>query len=472
MRFILRGFHKLLELDLKKIRWLTIIIPFLGISVLEGLRLKYESNLNSTWLATLIYLSVIILGVVIFSVIVFSYVNRTQRKLTSQKERFKVLFHITKALNSSLDRDTMFQRALDVTRERLKGDYAEILVKENGETKFWYSGIDRENCPVKEIPKLRGLKAEALKSGEVIRLKDRKEHPKSVPLPENHPPIGPLICVPVRLGGRSIAHIILARKTGSLPFTKDDEETLLILADELAVAIERELLYRKTQEIAVLKERDRIARDLHDGLVQILGYLNLNLYTIEENLSSGKDFDIKGQLREVRNVVRDAYEEVRKAIFEWKVTKIPEKSLKEEVENYAREFSLQNNIRVRIRLDGLDSLDMPLKAKLQFLRIVQEALNNVRKHARASEVRVEFESKNGIKRLIIEDDGKGFNLEKLKKTLGEPHFGLQTMKERAESIGGKLIIRSALNRGTKIMVEFLEPLTEVSDGANQGAIGG
>ena len=202
-----------------------------------------------------------------------------------------------------------------------------------------------------------------------------------------------------------------------------------------------------------------------------MGYLNVKLFTIEENLTSGRDFDLRNQLREIRGVVREAYEEVRKAIFEWKVTKIPEKSLKEEVEKYAREFSLQNNIKVKVNLDGLDSFEMPLKARLQFLRIVQEALNNVRKHSGATEVKLEFVSVNGYKRLLIEDNGKGFSLEKLKKSLGEPHFGLQSMKERAESIGGKLLVQSEPNRGTRITVEFLKPVLEGSNGANKGALG-
>ena len=440
-------------MNLKRLKWYGVIIPVLFLGILEILRFIYGDKFDSAWFYSLIYMGIIILGAMAFSFKLFSYVDRMNKKLTRQNKRFKVLLHVAKAINSSLEINKILQTIIDISREYLDADYGEILIEENGEIRVYYSGIEPENCPVKIEPKLKGLKGEILRTGVPIRIKHRSQHPHSVPLPEGHPPIGPLLGVPIKLKDKIIAHIILVRKPGSPPFSKRDEDTLVILANDAAVAIERCKLNQRIQEIAILEERDRIAKELHDGLGQILGYLNVKILTIKQKIGQS-NIEIQKYLDEIRDVVKETYGEVRRAIFDLKLTTIPEKGIAQALEKYLYEFSLQNNIKVDVQLDGLEGLEFPVQAEIQLMRIIQEALNNIRKHANASKILVKFETVNRLNRFIIEDDGKGFDLQKVRMIRGEPHFGLQTMRERAECIGGMLIIDSKPGKGTKIVLEF------------------
>jgi len=178
-------------------------------------------------------------------------------------------------------------------------------------------------------------------------------------------------------------------------------------------------------------------------------------FTIKERISSGQDFDLPKSLEELRKVIKDAYEEVRKAIYDWRLNDLPNKTIAEELETYVRNFSLKNNIKVSLNVNGFSKADLPVKIKIQLMRILQEALNNVRKHSRASRVNVQLFTDNGEKVFLIEDNGKGFDVPIImQKIETDQHFGLQNMFKRAESIGGKLIIKSQPGSGTRIIVRF------------------
>ena len=395
----------------------------------------------------------ILAGAWAFSEFVFKNIHQMNRKLLRHSSQMEALLHIARAINSSLDLEEILQTVVDQARKHLDADYGELLIQGENGIKIYYSNYDPNRCTVKEAPKMRGLKGAVMKADRPIRLADRTEHPSSVSLPPGHPLIGPFLGVPVKVGGKSIAHIILAREPGRPLFSQDDENTLVVIADQAAVAIEKAKLYQRTQEMAILEERERLAKELHDGLAQTLGYLNVRTLVVKEDLKRGALPEVQQGLDEIREVVRRAYGEIRNAIFDLRATTIPAQGFLPALKEYLHEFSLQTDIKVEVDLDGLGDVDLPLSAQIQLMRIVQESLNNIRKHSGASKVWVIAEATDGTRRLIIRDNGKGFD-GRGSAPPREPHFGLQIMRERAESIGGRLMVESEPGKGTSVIVEI------------------
>jgi len=206
----------------------------------------------------------------------------------------------------------------------------------------------------------------------------------------------------------------------------------------------------------VMEERQRIAREMHDGLAQELGYLYLKVGEMETNpaLSS-----IREDVRVMKKVVAGAYEEVQQAIFGLKMMVSKGLGLIPTFAEYLHEFSEQTGIAVKLRVADERATRFSPQVEIQMIRIVQEALTNVRKHARASNAWVTFGTDEGNRvKVTVEDDGRGFDPDKTTRP-GQASFGLQTMRERAESVGGSFDVQSAPGEGARVVV-WLAPANE------------
>lgn len=464
-----------MESKIKRLFILGLFIPITILIVLELMRFHFRNKFTSPF-----YESTFV--VIIFSVIsmVFAYsLYREFKKLVAQislhKRHHKMLL---KSGDIQKIRESLGEYVHEVisnASQYLCADYGEILIREGGKIKVYYYGVDVNNCKVKKSPTLQGIKGKILKTGEPVRISLRSEDPDSVELPDGHPPLGPLLGVPIFSGeGEVIAHILLAREPGKKPFTEEDQETLTILAREIAYGLERFKIYREIIELSALKERDRIAKDLHDGLAQTLAYINIKAASIKEQFRSGDLEKVEGCIDELREAVKQAYGEIRKAIFDLKITDIPEEDLKTYIEQFVKEFGIQNNIKTFIQLDGINDLKLPLVSQVHVIRIIQECLSNIQKHANANKVWVIFERIDGKSLLKVIDNGKGFIVDDYARINGKLHFGIQMMKERAISIGGILRVNSSPGHGTEVVIEFPSVKIEnrvatVSYGQNKGS---
>ena len=223
---------------------------------------------------------------------------------------------------------------------------------------------------------------------------------------------------------------------------------------------EAELL-RRTRELAeaneamaIVKERQRIARDLHDSVAQSLGYLHLQLAAAEQRMAAGDAAGVARELPELRRVAREAYEEARQAIFGLRGMVTRGLGLVPTLAEYLEDWSRQTGVQVELRLSPRDGLSVPPVIEVQLIGIIQEAMANVRKHARAGRVTVRLvPNDDGFAQLSIADDGVGFDPPAV-GARGERTFGLDTMRERAETVGAKLVVTSAPGRGTTVEVDF------------------
>lgn len=237
------------------------------------------------------------------------------------------------------------------------------------------------------------------------------------------------------------------------PFTETDLIWLECLADQVDIAIKHGLMTSQLQSLSVIEERSRIAREMHDGIAQILGYMNLQIQTLEALLGQEQWSALEGELKEMRKAVRLAHADVRENILTLRTTLDHEKGLASAIEEYLVEFGIQTGIETRLVRDVPEGLCLASIAEVQFVCVLQEALANVRKHANAKKVEVSitrytFQGDDYI-RLTIQDDGEGFT------TYDSRHrFGLHTMRERTHSVNGQFFIHSMLGRGTLIECRF------------------
>lgn len=228
----------------------------------------------------------------------------------------------------------------------------------------------------------------------------------------------------------------------------DDLEMLSSLAAQAAVALENVQLQRELRELAIKGERERIAREMHDGLAQVLGYVNTKAQAVEELLSAGKTERARHQLAELSAAARSVYVDVREAILGLSSPIVPERGLVGALEEYAARFSEASKLATRVDASPeARALRLSPEIQAQVFRIVQEGLTNVRKHASAGRARVNVDAHDHELVLLVEDDGLGFDPD-ASDPVDWPRFGMRAIRERAASVGGSVSWSSDPGTGT------------------------
>lgn len=265
-------------------------------------------------------------------------------------------------------------------------------------------------------------------------------------------PIASFLAVPLERGERFVGLIeVMVRQPHG--FRQSDAQLLMRLAHHVVVAIENAQLYRQLRHMAALEERDRLAREMHDHLSQALGYLNVRAAMADELLSAGKHEKALENVRELKRAAKIVYTDVREEIFNLR-TSVPEPSrFFACLQDYLSEYRTHYGVNVELKVEGPQLCEFEAETSTQLLRIIQEALGNVRKHSGASLVRILFSQADDQVLVCIEDNGQGFLPDKPPETEGQ-HYGLQIMRERAESVGGSLVLDSQPGQGTRVLVSL------------------
>lgn len=250
--------------------------------------------------------------------------------------------------------------------------------------------------------------------------------------------------VPLHFDGQVVGGLWAARSR-PVSFTPTQLFGLENLADQAVIALQHASMAAQLQTVATLEERSRIAREMHDGLAQILGYLGIQMQTIEAYLRQGKEEAVLAEIDKTRENVRLAQADVRENILSLRTTLAGSTGLAPALQEYVQEFGIQTKTEARFVNALSDRPRLSPLAEVQLVRIVQEALTNVRKHARAQQVEVRLFSEEKGVALTIADDGIGFEVNG-----DDRRFGLQTMAERAQSVGGRLDVCTGLREGTEI----------------------
>lgn len=260
------------------------------------------------------------------------------------------------------------------------------------------------------------------------------------------------IFAPLAVGGESLGYICVG---GRQPCETSEEDRALLagLANLAALAVENARLQAEVASTATVRERERIARELHDSLAQALSSLHAMAALARLRAEKAGTEEVAGVLQEMEEVSGNAYEEIRHSIFGLRTVVADGPGLVPTIAEYLQEFGARSGLHAKLIVEDDPVRRLPAEAETQLVRIVGEALRNVWRHARARHAEVRIGIEGTMARVTVEDDGVGFDPE-AEPPPGRRHYGLQTMRERAESAGGALQILSRPGLGTRVVVRL------------------
>ena len=346
--------------------------------------------------------------------------------------------------------EDVLQLIVDRVRGLVGAQYAALGILAEDRVRierFITSGITQEQRRLLgDPPQGHGLLGLIIKEGRSLRIPDIPAHPESYGFPANHPPMTTLLGVPVRLKNRIIGNLYLTDKVGPGQFSDDDQRLVELFAAHAGVAIENARLHEAVQHLAVVDERDRIGKDLHDGIIQSLYAISLSLEDVPEMMAGDRD--------EAMARVDRAIDSLNAAIADLRHFVV---GLRPEHVDRNDFIGLLAMLADQVRRDGVIAVDLDLPAERvdlpahirgEILQIAREALSNTARHARASTARVSLRREDHALRLELSDDGSGFD-----PSVGAPvgHHGLANMRDRAEALGGSFDLASN-ETGTTIIV--------------------
>lgn len=443
-------------MTLRRLKWISVLAPLVFLLVLDLARHTIRSDLLHAWPGTLLIGGVVLMAGLLFSEAIFGLIRRVQEGLEARNRELLALHQAALDVTSQLSLREVLQRVVDQARELAGARYGAlgVLGEEGTISEFITSGLSpREVEAIGHPPSGRGLLGAVFHEGRPIRVREIGRDARSVGFPANHPPMTSFLGVPITLGAKAIGNLYLTDKIGAEAFSEEDEVSLERFATQAAIAISNARLHEQVEELAIMRERERIAREMHDRPAQLLGYVSTKAQAVQELLRRREVERAQDELESLIEAAQQAYSDVREDILALKTTDIRQ-ALVPSLTHYLERLQAQSGIDVELRLDGLDAAadaGLSREAGLQLLRIIQEALSNVRKHAGVTEARVSLACQDDRLRAVVEDRGQGFDPA---ATQRRPHFGLSIMRERAESVGGSLRVESATGAGTRVLVEI------------------
>ncbi len=352
---------------------------------------------------------------------------------------------------AELSVDRILQTIVHAARELAGARYAAIGVPdgEGGFAQFITSGMTSQQwTAIGPLPRVHGMLGAMLEEALPYRTPDVQQDPRFRGWPATHPDMRSFLGLPILAKGRIIGAFYLTDKKGASEFSEADQRLIEMLATHAAIAIENARLYERSRELSVIEERNRLARDLHDSVSQTLFSVVLTAEAAA-TLLPRDPAQAREQVGRLQELARDALQELRSLIFELRPAELEADgfvpTLRKHVDVLRRVYRLD----IDLRVDGEQRLDGEVERGI--FRIVQEALNNVIKHARANSVRIDLRISPPRASVLVRDDGVGFEPEAAVGLSGR--LGLTSMRERAEALGGSLRIESRPGAGTTVCLE-------------------
>ncbi len=259
--------------------------------------------------------------------------------------------------------------------------------------------------------------------------------------------------VPIRGPIGNLGELWIGRKSDD-PFTERDRGFLITLSGLAAIAITSAQMRESGRQRAVLAERERIAREMHDSLAQVLGVTHLRLRALDSRKAIRESPEIVLEVSGLADICEEAYHDVREAILGLRESSRKERGLLDSLRAYLVKYSQQCEIETSLDSDLDHDLSLSPRSEVQVIRVIQEALTNVRKHSGAKSAVVRITELDSTTTFVVEDDGDGFD-QGGTETDGDG-FGLFTMRERMVLLNGSLTIDSAPGRGTRVIASVPE----------------
>lgn len=440
-------------LNLRQLKWIAILAPIAFVAALEYAVWRLHPELQS-WPGRFIMGALVVVALIFFYGAVFSLIRSMQERLERQNRELLALHRASLDIYGELSLDVILQKVVDQARQLLEARYGAIsVVAADGSIRdFVTSGVsEEERRRIGEPPVGKGLLAVPLREGRSLRLDDLGSDPRAHGFPPHHPSMRSLLAVPILCKGPFRGNLYVAEKEDGEAFSPDDETTLGRFATQTAIAIDNAHLHTQLRTLVLAEERARLSREMHDGLAQLLAYVNTKAQAVREYLGRGRLEDAAAQLDQLATAAREVYGDVREGILALRSAAGLDRPLVEALEEFARRWQEQTGVEVTATVDRSATVDD--LTQLQVLRVVQEAFTNVRKHSGARAVELGVAVADRSVRISVRDTGCGFEPGHTNGNEGRSRFGLEIMRERVESVGGNLRLESGHGRGTLVELE-------------------
>ena len=367
--------------------------------------------------------------------------------------RLEALDEASKALAAELSLERVLRRIVEIAAQIAGARYGALGVAgpDGYLTDFITTGVSTEERErIGNLPRGHGLLGVLIRLGEPLRVPNISRDPRRVGFPPHHPPMTSLLGVPIRIRNEVVGDLYLTDKIGSPEFSEDDQRLVEMLAAHAGIAVENARLYAQVGELTLLQERERIGRDLHDGIIQDIYAATLQLEDLSEDVP---DEAVRARVLGVADHLSAVITDVRTYIEGLRARELEGRLLSDGMAGLVQDFAGHSGPATTFAADGAP-YRLPDELANTLLHIAREALSNVTKHAHAARVDVSLAYQEQRVTLIIADNGRGFDPTEHQSAA---HHGLRNLRARAEEAGGTFTVHSAPGAGTTITASVPSP---------------
>lgn len=362
--------------------------------------------------------------------------------------RLKEVADAVKIAAEARDLEIMLERIAHVARELVKTKYAALGVPDGagGLSYFKVAGLTEEQAKhIAHMPKGHGLIGAIMRERKVIRLNKMEHDSRAAGFPEHHPFMSSFLGAPIIAGNHLYGMLYLSDKEDGTNFNDDDQQLVEMLAGYAALAIAGAELSEQQSRVGLLEERERIAMELHDGVIQSLYGIGMQVDLMRRNnITVGNQ-----ELDELVDNLNEVIEDIRRFIGNLRTGR--QQMTIRACLHYMKE-RLHPPDDIEFTIDAPESYAPFTPAVFESVcLIVNEAMSNAIRHAEAKHIQVVSVQTKSKFSVEVSDDGRGFDTEIATSGMG---LGLNNMKQRARIFGGEVIIESEVGKGTKLQISI------------------
>jgi signal transduction histidine kinase len=361
-------------------------------------------------------------------------------------ERLHALIDAILLIEADANLDGLLGRIVETASQLVGARYGALgVVAGDGTTlsRFITYGIDEgTKATIGADPHGAGVLGETMRRREPLVIDELSTYPKAVGVPEGHPPMHRFLGVPVTTGdGQIFGNLYLTDPLDGEPFSEEDAQLVVGFGRAAGLVIDQATLRSQLRELTLSEERERLARDLHDTVIQRLFGAGLAL---QISLSSVLDDDVRSRINNVLDELDTTIKEIRTTIFEIDQEQATDASLQSRISSLTMEVANRLGVHTDVKIEaGIDAAIGPHCAH-HTIQALREILSNIVRHSNASAVEIKVSTKDNLIEVVVRDNGVGFT-----PNIG-PGRGLRNLASRARELGGDCTINSEIGRGTMV----------------------
>lgn len=375
------------------------------------------------------------------------YIEGVPFRAIEDPVKLRRLLEAALLIEADLELPSLLRHVIEEARSMTGARYCALgVLNEDGTglAEFLTTGLEPEQERlIGARPSGLGVLGLLISDPKTLRLSHLDEHPKRFGFPANHPPMTSFLGVPIKAHGAVYGNLYLTDKIGWSEFTSDDEALVEALAIAAGIAIDNARLHQRVGQVAVLEDRDRLARDLHDTVIQHLFAVGLSLQSMA---SMGTSAEVEGRLRDAVAQIDATITQIRTTIYGLGILE-SDTGVRSQLITLVRELEGVTDFPIEVSFEGPVDTSISSEIGEHLIAVARESLSNVGRHAHAATASLTLTVNEGLCELQVIDDGRGVDLPSDRSGSG---MGLLNLRRRAEKLGGSMEVSTPDAGGTRL----------------------